>query len=243
MLDREGFRPNVGIILLNANNEVWWGKRVREHSWQFPQGGIKYGETPEQAMYRELEEEIGLRQEHVKIVGRTRDWLRYEVPDHFIKREVRGHYRGQKQIWFLLRMVARDNDVNLRLTDHPEFDAWRWHDYWVPLDVVIEFKRDVYQRALQELSRFLTWPANGQGERRHGSRYLRQPHERRGQDRDNGGGNGAGGGGGETGGKDGNAQAANRQAANASSKAVVAATRAIAEAAGSSKLVLARDKE
>ncbi len=175
MLDREGFRPNVGIILLNTQNEVWWGKRVREHSWQFPQGGIKYGETPEQAMYRELEEEIGLRAEHVKIVGRTRDWLRYEVPDHFIKREIRGHYRGQKQIWFLLRMHARDSDVNLRLTDHPEFDAWRWHDYWVPLDVVIEFKREVYQRALQELSRFVTWPAPG-GKERHVSRYLRQPH-------------------------------------------------------------------
>ena len=158
MLDREGFRPNVGIILLNNHNEVWWGKRVREHSWQFPQGGIKYGETPEQAMFRELEEEIGLRSEHVKIVGRTRDWLRYEVPDRFIKRDIRGHYRGQKQIWFLLRMVGRDCDVNLRLTSHPEFDAWRWHAYWVPLDVVIEFKRDVYQRALQELSRFLTRP-------------------------------------------------------------------------------------
>jgi putative (di)nucleoside polyphosphate hydrolase len=155
MLDREGFRPNVGIILLNSHNEVWWGKRVREHSWQFPQGGIKYGETPEQAMYRELQEEIGLRPEHVKIVGRTRDWLRYEVPDHFIKREIRGHYRGQKQIWFLLRMCARDNEVNLRLTDHPEFDAWRWHEYWVPLDMVIEFKRGVYQMALTELARFL----------------------------------------------------------------------------------------
>ncbi|GAB2849942.1 hypothetical protein GCM10027277_17650 [Pseudoduganella ginsengisoli] len=178
MLDREGFRPNVGIILLNAHNEVWWGKRVREHSWQFPQGGIKYGETPEQAMYRELEEEIGLRAEHVKIIGRTRDWLRYEVPDHFIKREIRGHYRGQKQIWFLLRMCARDNDVNLRLTDHPEFDAWRWHEYWVPLDVVIEFKREVYQRALQELSRFLTWPPHGERHRHHTSRYLRQPHAR-----------------------------------------------------------------
>jgi putative (di)nucleoside polyphosphate hydrolase len=93
MLDREGFRPNVGIILLNAQNEVWWGKRVREHSWQFPQGGIKFGETPEQAMFRELEEEVGLRSEHVKIIGRTRDWLRYEVPDHFIKREIRGHYK------------------------------------------------------------------------------------------------------------------------------------------------------
>lgn len=174
MLDREGFRPNVGIILLNAQNEVWWGKRVREHSWQFPQGGIKFGETPEQAMFRELEEEVGLRSEHVKVIGRTRDWLRYEVPDRFIKREIRGHYRGQKQIWFLLRMVGRDCDVNLRLTEHPEFDAWRWHDYWVPLDVVIEFKRDVYLRALQELSRFLSRPAIASGPPRQVGRFLRQ---------------------------------------------------------------------
>ncbi|PQV48740.1 RNA pyrophosphohydrolase [Paraburkholderia sp. BL21I4N1] len=155
MLDREGFRPNVGIILLNAHNEVFWGKRLREHSWQFPQGGIKYGETPVQAMYRELHEETGLLPEHVKVIGRTRDWLRYEVPDKFIKREVRGHYRGQKQIWFLLRMVGRDCDICLRATDHPEFDAWRWNEYWVPLDCVIEFKRDVYQLALTELSRFM----------------------------------------------------------------------------------------
>lgn len=155
MLDREGYRPNVGIILVNRRNEVWWGKRVNEHSWQFPQGGIKHGESPEQAMYRELHEEIGLKPEHVKIIGRTRDWLRYEVPDRFIKREVRGHYKGQKQIWFLLRMVARDHDVCLRATTHPEFDAWRWHDYWVPLDAVIEFKREVYSMALNELSRFV----------------------------------------------------------------------------------------
>ncbi|QET00574.1 MULTISPECIES: RNA pyrophosphohydrolase [Cupriavidus] len=155
MLDREGFRPNVGIILINARNEVFWGKRIGEHSWQFPQGGIKYGETPEQAMYRELQEEVGLLPEHVRIVGRTRDWLRYEVPDKFIRREIRGHYRGQKQIWFLLRMVCRDCDIQLRASDHPEFDAWRWSQYWVPLDAVIEFKRDVYQMALTELSRFL----------------------------------------------------------------------------------------
>ena len=155
MLDREGFRPNVGIILINARNEVFWGKRIGEHSWQFPQGGIKYGETPEQAMYRELHEEVGLLPEHVRIVGRTRDWLRYEVPDKFIRREIRGHYRGQKQIWFLLRMAGRDCDIRLRATDHPEFDAWRWSHYWVPLDAVIEFKREVYQLALTELSRFL----------------------------------------------------------------------------------------
>ena len=155
MLDREGFRPNVGIILLNSRNQVFWGKRLRTHSWQFPQGGIKYGETPEQAMYRELMEEVGLKPEHVKILGRTRDWLRYDVPTSWIKREWRGSYRGQKQIWFLLRLTGRDSDVSLRASEHPEFDAWRWSEYWVPLEDVIEFKREVYQLALNELATFL----------------------------------------------------------------------------------------
>jgi putative (di)nucleoside polyphosphate hydrolase len=155
MLDRDGFRPNVGIILLNQKNQVFWGKRIRTHSWQFPQGGIDRGENPEQAMFRELHEEVGLQPDHVRIVARTRDWLRYEVPDRFIRRESRGHYRGQKQIWFLLQLVGFDTDLNLRATDHPEFDAWRWNDYWVPLDVVVEFKRGVYEMALTELSRFL----------------------------------------------------------------------------------------
>lgn len=155
MLDREGYRPNVGIILVNARNEVFWGKRVREHAWQFPQGGIKHGETPEQAMYRELFEEVGLRPEHVQILGRTREWLRYEVPRQWVKREFRSTYRGQKQIWFLLRLVGRDCDVSLRASEQPEFDAWRWSSFWVPLDSVIEFKREVYQLALGELSRFL----------------------------------------------------------------------------------------
>jgi len=155
MLDREGFRPNVGIILCNANNQVFWGKRIREHSWQFPQGGIKRGESPEQAMYRELFEELGLRPEHVHILGRTKDWLRYEVPPHWIRREWRESYRGQKQIWFLLRFVGRDCDVSLRASGNPEFDAWCWHNYWVSLDSVIEFKRGVYEQALSELARFL----------------------------------------------------------------------------------------
>ena len=155
MLDRDGFRPNVGIVLLNQRNQVFWGKRIRTHSWQFPQGGIDRGESPEQAMYRELFEEVGLLPEHVRIVGRTRDWLRYEVPDHFIRREARGHYKGQKQIWYLLQLVKPDWNLNLRATSHPEFDAWRWNDYWVPLDVVVEFKRGVYEMALNELARFL----------------------------------------------------------------------------------------
>ena len=88
MLDRDGYRPNVAIVIVNGKNQVFWGKRIREHAWQFPQGGINSGETPERAMFRELTEEVGLRSQHVKILGRTRDWLRYDVPQHWIKREV-----------------------------------------------------------------------------------------------------------------------------------------------------------
>ncbi len=171
MLDREGYRPNVGIILANSRNEVFWGKRIREHSWQFPQGGIKKGETPEEAMYRELHEEVGLLPDHVRILGRTREWLRYEVPKHWVRREWRATYKGQKQIWFLLRLIGRDTDVSLRATEHPEFDAWRWSDYWIPLESVIEFKRGVYELALTELAPCLfdraadrkpRWPRVGQ---------------------------------------------------------------------------------
>lgn len=155
MIDRDGYRPNVGIILCNAKNEVFWGKRIREHSWQFPQGGIDKGESPEQAMYRELYEEIGLQPQQVRILGRTKNWLRYEVPTQWIKREWRSNYKGQKQIWFLLRLTGRDCDVSLRASGHPEFDAWRWSQYWVPLDSVIEFKREVYRLALNELVVFI----------------------------------------------------------------------------------------
>jgi putative (di)nucleoside polyphosphate hydrolase len=155
MIDREGYRPNVGIVLTDGGNRVFWGKRVREHAWQFPQGGIKHGESPEQAMFRELTEETGLEPCHVRILGRTRDWLRYDVPSHWTRREGRQHYRGQKQIWYLLRLTGRDCDVCLRRSEKPEFDAWRWSDFWVPLDAVVDFKREVYQAALSELSRFL----------------------------------------------------------------------------------------
>jgi putative (di)nucleoside polyphosphate hydrolase len=164
MIDREGYRPNVGIILCNAHNQVFWGKRVNQHAWQFPQGGINSGETPEQAMFRELEEEVGLLPDHVRVLGRTREWLRYDVPAHWTRRDSRGVYRGQKQIWFLLRLTGRDCDVSLRASSHPEFDAWRWNEYWVPTDTVVDFKREVYRRALEELERYLQKDV----------RYLRQ---------------------------------------------------------------------
>lgn len=155
MIDRDGYRPNVGIVLANVKNEVFWGKRVNEHAWQFPQGGIKAGEAPEQAMFRELMEEVGLSPHHVQILARTRGWLRYDVPSQWVRRDWRGNYRGQKQIWYLLRLVGRDCDVSLRRSPKPEFDAWRWSEYWIPLQDVIEFKREVYKRALSELSHHL----------------------------------------------------------------------------------------
>jgi putative (di)nucleoside polyphosphate hydrolase len=177
MIDRDGYRPNVGIVLCNRKNEVFWGKRVREHAWQFPQGGIKPGESPEAAMYRELREEVGLSRQHVWVLGRTRDWLRYEVPERWLRREWQGHYRGQKQIWYLLRLIGRDCDVRLRASSKPEFDAWRWSDYWMPMEAVIEFKREVYQRALEELAPYLSRRPRGgaRGRRSEGTETAGAP--------------------------------------------------------------------
>lgn len=152
MLDREGFRPNVGVILLNARNQVFWGKRLRTHSWQFPQGGIKHGETPEQAMFRELHEEVGLGPQDVEMVAGTRHWLRYRLPRRFVRHRSRPLCIGQKQRWFLLRMVADEERVRFDVTAKPEFDGWRWVDYWTPVREVIYFKRLVYARALLELA-------------------------------------------------------------------------------------------
>jgi putative (di)nucleoside polyphosphate hydrolase len=155
MIDKDGYRPNVGIVICNANNKVFWAKRAQEHTWQFPQGGIQKGEAPEEAMYRELMEEVGLKPHQVEILGRTKDWLKYEVPPQWLQKDYKGTYKGQKQIWYLLRMKGEDNDIYLKNTKKPEFDAWRWHDYWMPLTEVIEFKRDVYRLALNELRLFI----------------------------------------------------------------------------------------
>ncbi len=158
MVDREGYRPNVGIVLVNGHNEVFLGQRVRDHQWQFPQGGIDRGETPLQAMYRELHEEVGLLPEHVMVMGRTRNWLRYDVPEQFLRSGNGGNFRGQKQIWFLLKMIGQDCDICLHTTNHAEFDGWSWQRYWASMECAVAFKRDVYRMALAELSRFLARP-------------------------------------------------------------------------------------
>ena len=151
MLDSDGYRPNVGIILTNDDKKVFWAKRLKKPAWQFPQGGIDEGEDIETALMRELNEEIGLAPEDVKIIAHTNQWLYYDVPEPF-RRADRSVYRGQKQIWFLLKLVGPESKINLFASTQPEFDAWRWNDFWVPLRDVIDFKHDVYRKALADLA-------------------------------------------------------------------------------------------
>lgn len=155
MIDSDGFRPNVGIILTNNQRRLFWGRRVGQNAWQFPQGGIRTDETPEQAMYRELEEEVGLKPDHVEILGSTKGWLRYRLPPRYIRKNSNPVCIGQKQVWFILKVVCEESHFALDSTDKPEFDDWRWVSYWTPARDVVYFKRNVYNKALQELSRFI----------------------------------------------------------------------------------------
>jgi len=157
VIDPDGFRPNVGIILTNELGQVLWARRIGQDSWQFPQGGIQRNESPEQALYRELHEEVGLLPEDVEILACTRGWLRYRLPQRLIRNHSQPICVGQKQKWFLLRLTAEEHRVCMTKTAKPEFDGWRWVSYWYPLGQVVPFKRDVYRRAMKELApRLLT---------------------------------------------------------------------------------------
>jgi len=150
-IDAEGFRANVGIILANTDNKLLLGGRAGAKGWQFPQGGMLEGEEPVEAMYRELHEEIGLEEDDVDILAVTSDWLRYRLPDKFIRRHSEPLCIGQKQRWFILRLVSDDTRVRFDRCDKPEFDRIRWVQFWRPVNEVIYFKRRVYARALHEL--------------------------------------------------------------------------------------------
>lgn len=150
-IDAEGFRANVGIILINSDGKLLLGGRAGSKGWQFPQGGMLVGEDPEEAMYRELREEVGLQRSDVELLGVTSDWLRYRLPDKFVRRNSMPLCIGQKQRWFMLHLVSPDDRLRFDLADQPEFDRVRWVDYWRPVNEVIYFKRRVYARALHEL--------------------------------------------------------------------------------------------
>ena len=159
MIDAEGFRPNVGIILSNNRGQVLWAKRCGQEAWQFPQGGIQTGETPEQAMYRELWEEVGLEKHQVTILAQTRGWLRYRLPRRYVRYDSPAPVCiGQKQKWFLLGIQGTNDNINLNKCHPPEFDNWQWVSYWYPLNQVVSFKREVYRKALQELASRLVFP-------------------------------------------------------------------------------------
>jgi len=153
VIDSDGFRPNVGIMLANDQGQLLWARRVGGHdAWQFPQGGISAGESPEQALYRELYEEVGLAREAVEVLGSTKGWLRYRLPRRYLREGQKPLCIGQKQKWFLLRLLQEDAAVQLDQNEKPEFDHWQWVSYWYPLDQVISFKREVYRRAMKELA-------------------------------------------------------------------------------------------
>lgn len=152
MIDEDGFRPNVGIILANPDGRVLWARRVGQDAWQFPQGGIAECESPEEALYRELREEIGLTANDVNIISCTKGWLRYRLPKRFLRYRSKPLCIGQKQKWFLLMLTSSDSNVSFDFGEPPEFDAWRWVSYWYPLNQVVSFKREVYRKALKELA-------------------------------------------------------------------------------------------
>ncbi|MCI5107254.1 MAG: RNA pyrophosphohydrolase [Pseudomonadales bacterium] len=152
MIDSEGYRPNVGIVICNTQGELLWAKRIGQKAWQFPQGGIKVNESLEDALYRELDEEVGLGPDDVRVLHKTSDWLHYRLPENYIRYHRDPLCIGQKQKWFLLSLESDDSKVELSKSGVPEFDDWRWVNYWYPVEQVIEFKRDVYRRALEEMA-------------------------------------------------------------------------------------------
>jgi putative (di)nucleoside polyphosphate hydrolase len=154
MIDSDGFRPNVAIVIMKDDGRVLWAHRASQDGWQFPQGGMRSDETPLEAMYRELEEETGLLRDHVRVLGSTPGWLRYRLPKRYLRHHSKPLCIGQKQVWFLLHLQTSESAVTLDAMPQPEFSEYRWVDFWYPVDNVISFKRDVYRKALTMLEPF-----------------------------------------------------------------------------------------
>ena len=159
IIDQQGYRANVGIVLINNQKEIFFAKRKRQSSWQFPQGGIRTGESLKSAMYRELLEETGLTKDHVEVIYQSETWYQYKIPKTHLRAPTKGSYQviGQKQKWFLVKLNGSDVSVNLTFDSktNQEFDDWKWVDVSIPAKEVIWFKQDVYQKVLTEFQTFL----------------------------------------------------------------------------------------
>lgn len=152
MIDGDGFRPNVGIVICNRDGQVLWAKRYGQHSGSFRRG-VDDGESPEQAMYRELYEEIGLKQDDVTILATSRNWLKYRLPKRLVRWDSSPVCIGQKQKWFLLQLdPGKESRIQFGCHGHPEFDDWRWVSFWYPVRQVVSFKREVYRRVMKEFA-------------------------------------------------------------------------------------------
>ena len=143
----------MGIIIFNDYGKLLWAKRLGQDAWQFPQGGVQHNESPEEAAYRELNEEVGLDPHDVEIVACTGNWLRYRLPRHLVRQNSHPVCIGQKQKWYLMRLLTDTEKIRFDLGEKPEFDHWRWVSYWYPVNKVVSFKRKVYRKALAELNR------------------------------------------------------------------------------------------
>ena len=153
VLDKNGFRSNIAMIVSNGYGKVLLAKRIGQNSWQFPQGGIDGDEAPKDALFRELKEEIGLDQKDVEILKQSSQWFKYKIPPNLQRKRSKPVCIGQKQKWFYLKLVSDESNINLDLTSNPEFDDWQWVNYWYPISAVISFKKKVYQQALREFAK------------------------------------------------------------------------------------------
>jgi len=155
------YRPCVGVVLARHDGRVFAGERIdTPGAWQMPQGGIDPGETPEAAALRELSEETGVAAGRVRVEARTPDWLRYDLPDELLGKVWGGCYRGQEQLWFLMRFLGRDAEIRID-RDHPEFARWTWMTPAELLQAIVPFKRPVYEQVFAELGSRLN--SAGQG--------------------------------------------------------------------------------
>tara|TARA_B100000575_G_scaffold222667_1_gene183051 strand:- start:353 stop:847 length:495 start_codon:yes stop_codon:yes gene_type:complete len=148
------YRPNVGIIIFNRDGKILWCKRKQGDGWQFPQGGIDKGESPLEALYRETYEEVGLKKHQIKIVRENERWIGYDVPKDRVPKYFsfkNRRFKGQTQKWFLAEFLGNNEDINLNVHSQIEFSEWTWSSYWHPITGGIEFKRDAYRKALNDL--------------------------------------------------------------------------------------------